>query len=425
VTALTALHSPLVGLVTELDEQLAAPDDARLPHLLAAASADGPTGGGAGYAAGRDVARRAALGEVAERHAAACVPDEELVLASAEELGEQAIDPARFALFAPEQYARPGFPFSPFTRSTRIRWARGRALADGRRVFLPAQLVYLPWRRRVDGEVAIGYSTSSGLACGDDETGATLAALLELVERDAFMIVWNTRLSLPLLIEEPAGELARFEERFLAPTLLRHRLVDLSPFLDVPVVLASVRAHRRGPGELGIGAGAAPTPTTAAKKALAEAYAVRSAAGRLWRLGPRRFRNDFGDVTTFDDHVHVYADPQRAVAAAFLEASSTRRLLSEVRPLEGLDDGERLASLLQRLAVANLEAYAVDVTSHDIREAGLTVVRAVVPELCPLDVRHDARFLGGARLRSEPSRLGFRPRPLRHDELNPDPHPFP
>lgn len=425
MSALAALHSPLVGLITEVDEQLAAPDDARLVHVLATASADGPEGGGAGYAALREVARNAALGEVVERYAAARVPHEELVLASAAELGDAAVDPQRFALFAAEQYARDGFPFAPFNRTTRIRWTAGRSLADGRPVYVPAQLVYLPWRQRVPGEAAFGYSTSSGLACATDEPTATLGALLELVERDAFMIVWNARLSLPRLVERPAGELTSFVERYLDPTLLRHRLVDLSAFLDVPVVLACVRAGARGPGELGVGAAAAADPVTAARKALAEAYAVRSAAGRLSRLGPRRFRPDFGDVTTFDDHVHVYADPRRAAATRFLDSSRKRRALSDVRPLEGSNDRDRLASLVRRLDAAGLEAYAVDVSPPDIRAAGLNVVRAVVPELCPLDVRHDARFLGARRLRDEPARLGLTPRPLRYDELNPDPHPFP
>jgi len=50
-----------------------------------------------------------------------------------------------------------------------------------------------------------------------------------------------------------------------------------------------------------------------------------------------------------------------------------------------------------------------------VREAGLCVMRAIAPRLIPLDVRHDARFLGGARLRAA----------CRFSELNPDPHPFP
>ncbi len=64
-------------------------------------------------------------------------------------------------------------------------------------------------------------------------------------------------------------------------------------------------------------------------------------------------------------------------------------------------------------------------TSPDVRDAGLAVVRVVAPELCALDVEHAARLLGGTRLYEEPVRLGVRRGRLTEADVNPDPHPFP
>ncbi len=431
---LQALRSPYVGVVREVVELLAACDDARLFHVVALASEssvlDGDRlsggAGGGGYGAVRDRAVAAALGEAIERYSAAHVPDEQLVLATAAELGADAPAPERFALFAAEQYRRPGFPFVPFTDSTPVRWVSGRAVADGRVVRLPAQLVYLPWARLAPGEAPIGYSTSSGLACGATWDEALLAALLELVERDAFMITWYARLSLPRLDWSDDAELHAFDDRHLAPTRLRHEVVDLSGFLDVPTALAVVHADGRGRGELGVGAASAPTVQEAWRKSLAEAYSVRSSARTLVGLNPDRvFRPDFADVAAFDDHIHLYGFRAHARRAAFLDASPERRSVADVAPLEGAAPADRVAAIVRRLDAAGLEAFAVDVTSADVRDAGLHVARAVVPGLCPLDVRHDARYLGARRLREVPFRLGLRPAPLRFDELNPDPHPFP
>jgi ribosomal protein S12 methylthiotransferase accessory factor len=72
-----------------------------------------------------------------------------------------------------------------------------------------------------------------------------------------------------------------------------------------------------------------------------------------------------------------------------------------------------------------VSAYAADVTAPDIREAGLHVVRVVCPELCPLDVIHRARFLGGTRLYRAAHAAGLLPHELAPGDLNPDPHPFP
>lgn len=415
--------SRYVGIVTEVDELLAAPDDSRLTHVFAV-GAEGDErfeAGGTGYAASPTTARSAALGEAIERYAAARPPDS-LPLASADEL-DAAVEPERFALFAPEQYGSAGFPFVPFTKQTAVRWVTGWSLADGRSVLLPAQLVYLVWDELADGEAAIAHATSSGLACGTSTAEAALAGLLELVERDAFMLVWRNALSLPLLDASAAPELVAWERRYLDPARLRHDVVDLSDIHRVPAAIAVV--HDVG-GSLGVGAAANPEPAVAYRKALAEAYASHGAARRIRDAGAAGgFRDDFADVVTFADHIRVYADPDNAPRAAFLTASPVRRALTTVAPLPGSTVDEQLASLVGRLLQAGIEPYMVDVTTPDVAELGLHVVRTIAPELCMLDVRQDACFLGGSRLRAAPVELGLRTRELPLSELNHSPHPFP
>lgn len=237
------------------------------------------------------------------------------------------------------------------------------------------------------------------------------------------MITWYGRLSLPRLDWHDDEALREHDERYFAPTRLRYAAIDLSPFLDVPTVLGVVRGNSVG---LGVGAGCAPTVEIAWRKALAEAFAVRS-WGRVQRLErPQRdFGDDFADVRTFADHVCVYADPARATLTSFLDASSETRVTSDVAPLEGDTPADHVHAIARRLGEQGITAYAVDVTAPDVRDAGLVVVKAVVPELCALDVDHRARFLGGTRLYEAAWRRGLAGRPLRYDELNPYPHPFP
>ena len=398
--------SPYVGLVTEVDELLPSPDDARHFHVVAApvdpSFTLGRRGGrpgqpGSAYGCDRGRASAAAVGEAVERYSAAYIPDESLVVATARELGPSAPAPESFALFAPEQHASAGFPFVPFTADTRLSWVRGTRLADGADAWLPAQLVYLG---PVDHEPMIAYSTSNGLAAGPNRGSALSAALLELVERDAFMLAWNTRRSFPLLDWEHSSRFCAYQRRYLAPARARLSAVDLSSVHDVPVVLALVRGR---PGALVVGAGAASTVEEAWIKAVTEAYAVRKAARErvLAGLEPP------AEVVDFQDHIAFYAYEESACRAAFLDESAERRAPESVPPVGG--------DLAAHLAARGIDTYAVDVTSPDVREAGLCVMRAIAPRLIPLDVRHDARFLGGDRLRAA----------CRFSELNPDPHPFP
>jgi ribosomal protein S12 methylthiotransferase accessory factor len=429
---LETLVSPYTGVVRRLHTLLAGPDDARLIRIgattadtagLTGADSEPLEGGAGGWAELADRARAAAIGEAAERYSGSYLPEERLVLASADELGAAAVEPERFALFAAWQHAEPGFPFVPFGRATRVRWVGGFSVPAGEEAYLPVQLVYLAWRR-ARGEEAIGYATSSGLACGPTLEEAVLAGLFELIERDAFVLAWTNRLSLPLLDWRADADLSNFDARYLAPAGARHAVVDLSPFLDVPVALAVAEGDGVVEPAFAVGAGCAATVRDAVKKALAEAYAVRS-WGRGLMQSPRTYADDFRDVVTFADHIRLYTSPAAASAAAFLTASRKTRMVADVPPLPGATPAEQIRQLTDRLAEDGISAYAVDVTSPDVAAAGLSVAKVVAPELCPLDVRHDSRFLGGERLYNAAFELGLAGAPLAPGAVNPYPHPFP
>jgi ribosomal protein S12 methylthiotransferase accessory factor len=412
---LESLVSPFVGVVRGMQDVLAGPEDVRLatawcesafPHAL--------VGGGSGTSV--DDARAAAIGEAMERYSACIVDPDACVIASARELGDRAVDPARFALFSETQYSTAGFPYARFDRDTQVAWIEGFSLPEGRPAWLPAQLVHLAGH---ESEPPLCRTTSSGLACHASVGDATVAALLELLERDAFMITWKARLSWPLLDWGGHDVLTEFERAFLRPTGLQWRAIDLSAFWDIPIVAAVVR----GGDTLGVGAAAAASIERAVTKALDEAARVRTWAFALRAHGQVAPLAD--EIEEFDDHVHFYADPRNAPRVRFLDGSERRRRVESVPAIRGKSAEARIETICRRLARRRVTAYAVDVTAPDVREAGLAVMRVIAPELCALDVEHNARLLGGGRLYDEPLQLGARERRLTEADINPDPHPFP
>jgi len=423
---LESLVSPFVGVVRGVQDVLAGPEDVRLatawcesahPQTLIGAAV-AHSGGGSGRSTTE--ARTAAIGEAVERYSACFVDREALVVTTARRLGARAVDPSRFALFTARQLRSPGFRYVPFDLDTELAWIEGVAPPDGEPAWLPAQLVHLAGHEH---EPQIARATSSGLACHASRAVAVESALLELLERDAFMITWKARLTFPLLEWDGNLRLAQFELSFLRPTGLQWRVVNLSAFWDVPCAAAVVRSRAAGSAPLGVGAAAGATIERAVTKALDEAARVRTWADALHRLG--QTAPDPCDIRDFDDHIRFYADPANADGVAFLDASTQRRGTDRIPALPGASADERVEAICRRLARRGTSAYSVDVTSPDVRDAGLTVVRAIAPELCALDVEHDAPTLGGRRLYDEPFRLGLRRRPLTKDEINPDPHPFP
>ena len=430
MSALADLVSPYVGVLRSLDELLVGPADARLPIYTCDPASDDrllgaplAVGGVCGLGLDRASAIGATLGEAAERYSLSFLPTDRVVRRSAREL-VGAVDPAGFGLFCAADLERPGFPFVRFDADAVVPWIDGWELRTGELAWLPAELVALADPIEPGGS-RIGYATSSGAACADTIDEAVVRGLFELLERDAFMLLWTGRLSLPLLDWGDHGQLVELDRRYFAPSGLRYAAIDLSAFHGVPSVLAVVRAPASEPAVLGVGAGTATTIERAWWKALSEAFACRAAACRLALLGRGADLADDGSgVSTFDDHIVFYADERRAARTAFVDASPERRDVREVMPLPG-DAAEVAADLYDRIAEAGSSAYAVELTAPDVAQLGVRVVKTVAPGLCMLDVPHAARFRGNPRLLTAAYRLGLAARPLEIDELNPDPHPFP
>jgi ribosomal protein S12 methylthiotransferase accessory factor len=417
--------SPLVGIVRVAPSIMVAADEPRLQafacQLASAAMTTGaPTVDYAGSAhvhVGR--ARAASIGEAVERYSATFVPDD-LTVSTAAELGARAVPPEWFALFHERQHV-PGFPFRRFTRSTRLSFVEGFSLADGRPVFLPAQLVYLHYDR---SEPPIGYPTSNGLACGPTLAEAVLAGLLEVVERDAMMIVWANRLSLPHLVWRDDPAIEALDSEVFAPTGLRYAAIDTSVFFGVPAAIGVVHGADGDRAAIGVGAGCAPTIGDAWRTCVTEAFAVhRWLRGLLAGSPPAIERVE--DVRTLEDHTLYHGTPDRAGELAFLEASRDERSTTRVPAVPGDKPGEIVAEIVRRLGERGVAAYAVDVTSPDVDELGVKVARVVAPQLCALDVFGGAPYRGGERLRRAAFDAGLLDAPMPYDELNPLPHPYP
>ena len=421
--------SPLVGIVTQSVRAMHAPNESPLPSCACELASARRTLGafavdyGSGAHPDPARARAAAIGEAVERYSATFVPREHVLATTARALGEHAVRPSTVGLFHPSQHERFGFPFAPFAEDTVTAFVEGFSLTDGASAWLPAELVYL--QPPIRGMRPIGYATSSGLACGPSRDEAILAALLELVERDAVVLAWNNCLSLPLLRWDGDGELAALDDRFFAVTGLRYAAVDGSALLDVPVAIAVVHGADGSRGALAVGAGCAASMRDAWLKALSEAFGVHRWLALQAETDPERALPEPDDVVTFDDHMLFYASPERAEKAAFLVRSQERNAIADLPVLDGATPRALIAEVVGRLARRGVSAYAVDVTAPDVRSLDLHVVRVLAPGLCALDVAHTARFLGNVRLLTGAFAAGLVPAPFELGDLNLDPHPFP
>lgn len=427
------LASPLVGLTSRLFAQLHDVDDIRMSGVgaqacdsrwLLGAACNELNGGGA---ADPRQARAAAIGETVERYSGAYIDTTTLRRATSAQLDAEGVDhvrPEEFTPFAPEQFTVEGFAYSPFTASTSLAWLRGVDLAVGSPLEVPAQLMFLANTALDDNR--IGYSTSNGMACGCTWEEAVLSGLLEVVERDAFMATWYGRHSLPLIDPDSSASLREFMARHVEPTGLAVSLVDLSRLVDVPVVLALVRNPHNDVAPLALGAACSTSALTAARKAMIEAFQTRTWSKAEQREGAVIDPGaGFEQIADFDDHVRLSLHPKSIAAAAFLDASSERVGLEDLPAVPDASPGGAIDEIARRLRDQGVRCAACDLTSPDVREAGLVVAKVIAPALSALDSGYAGRMLGGRRLYERAFEVGLSPRKLTFDDLNPWPHPFP
>lgn len=429
---LERLVSPFTGLVRAVDLMTYGPDDPRLFRFACSVASDASiigvdhspiTTSGQHYS--RVAARAAALAEAAERYSAFYVPLDRVRLSTAEDADFPVARPESFALFSDAQYSRPDFPFEAFGSGTLVEWIDGFWVADGEQVFVPVQRVYIKAiEHRVAGEAAITHATTNGMASGATRDEALLAGLLEVIERDALMIAWYNRLTLPHLDWRSDPELAAFDDAYFRVSGLACDAVDLSAIAGVPSVLACVRGGEDDLGAMGFGAAAALDVRDAWRRAVSEAFFTRVTGRDLHYAYPdRTFGENYADIVGFDDHMHFYAHAENLALVEFLFASD-EFVPPQPSPKRANTVRRALDHLVSVVESQGGEVLAVDITAPEIQRLGVRVVKVIVPHYCDLVSAHTAPFLGGSRLYNRAYDVRIRRAPLEANDINSAPHPM-
>jgi ribosomal protein S12 methylthiotransferase accessory factor len=291
-------------------------------------------------------------------------------------------------------------------------WTWGWNLSHGRSVLVPSAAVWYGAEDQLIGE------TSNGVAAHSGRGQALHNGVLELIERDAFMLHWLHRMSPPRF--DRAG--LRGDLALLAAGVEEAGyevvLADISTDLGVPVVLAlGIHEFGRRPALL-VGAGASLDGAVALRHALRELFAAATGIRDAWRMSPPL---EVNQVVELEDHCRAYEHPDWLPRAAFLWASDVTKdppVVAEPRYAGGLDQ------LVERLASRGHDVIGVDISTPEVERCGIRVVRAIVPGLQPLAFGHRVR-LGGRRLYEAPLRMAQNRGVLGEAELNPIPHCFP
>ncbi|MFI9639335.1 TOMM precursor leader peptide-binding protein [Micromonospora sp. NPDC051925] len=350
-------------------------------------------------------------------------PVEPLVAPYAD-VADRALDPTSCGGYAEETYDTDPL-VQRFDPDQPIPWVWGRSIRHDAPVLVPRRLCFYSTGASGDNFVL---SSSNGCATGSCLEEAILFGLLELIERDAFLLGWYGRERLRRIDLDSCAS-AAIRTMVDRGTLAGYEVLafDNRTDLSVPVVTTLAVRHDGGPGLLAFAAGAHLAPEQAVAAALSETLSyIPLKAGRTrqrWRE-LNAMAEDYSLVQTVHDHADLFGLPTMREHAGDYLADRPTESMTELygRPRPPTRDlREDLQAVLDELYAKGYDVIVVDQTTPEQFAMGLRTVCTIVPGLLPID-------FGWLRQRAlTMPRLHERLRAHGHADAGPRPvpHPFP
>lgn len=362
-----------------------------------------------------NVAAMKSIAEAAERYAMTMIRNDEYRLATANELGEEALDWRLFPRCTEAEYAN-YTGLVPFDPNRKIRWIRGISLIDGRPLWVPVSLTHIAAAaRRAE---AFSLPISTGVAVHTSVHEAALRGILEVVERDSISLTWYLKRRLRRIEVRPE-QAGAFRNRFetFERSHVRQFLFDATTDLGIPVVYGLMLAPGHPTAAIVVTAASDLNPLSACAKAMREAVSTRLAV-----IAQSECPEQAEDCFKLEHGAAFMGRQERQKDFDFLLDSPETVALEDLPNLDSGDSRRNLDRVVGKLRARNIEAVAVDLTTDELDRNGLRAVRVVIPQLMPLSYATRARFLAHPRLFDYAEAIGMKG--FSADMVNPLPQPF-
>lgn len=321
-----------------------------------------------------------------------------------------AVDPQSVLKFHPLQYRTKRFPFSPFDTNKAYEWTEGHDELNGSAVHILADLVYFPYFPKTP---YYAYANSSGVAANPNAQKALETSLLELIERDAFMIAYLARLRMPIvkLRSLPGNVQQRLRE--LDRVGFRTRIVDISMGMTPVIFVFSQNTDLHCTT---CSAASEFNAETALDHALLE---VESFVLARLQNGPAKPIKP-SEVAMPLDHGILYEQARYFRMADFLVSG---KRMTDFRNVGG-GTATSMPNLMSRFKHCGYRLISIPLHVSDQYggDDGLTIVRSLVPGFIPMTFGYGQAPLGMQRIYNTAKRQGRGD--LSYRDLTSFPHPF-
>ncbi len=395
------------GILRSLRRSVCPPDEPQT-HMWVSEYGEKPSRAGGVSVRSAEEALWKTLGETLERYVWTNATDycKDPVRATAQEISHKGrfLDPGCFAGFTEHQRATDtALTLLPTARYV---WARGTSLVHGAKTFVPAQTVSgsAEFNPRISGEPRIRETITTGLATWKTRAQAQLSGALEVIERDAYMIMWLNQLTLPRIDLTSLTEKEDSLSNILA-SCARYRLTvhAIQLLTDAPAhaVCIVVQDESGFAPRFALGLKAHRSLSTAIEGALVEALRVRINARN------RKHTNHDAPVETIGhmDRLDYWNNPENARKLEFLIAGTHTSI--EPSAWEADSPEEHLARIVTWCKEKEYDCVSVSLGNSKHNPTTWYIKNVVIPQLQPMHMHEHIPAIGGERLKSVPEQYGY------------------
>ena len=417
-----------------------------LPIAFSQLSSEAEATGGTGCTLQPQQSKVVSVLEVIERYAGLRPRGKRtMVRASYHQLiqqAEQVLDPTTLGLHSQEQCDQYKQNHScrqivRYHHDLVCHWVWGYSFQNQSPILVPEHCAYYGVPASEDNPVFV-FDVSNGCALGNCLEEAIFHGILEVVERDAFLLTWYAQLNVPhldlLSVTDPTIHLLIEHLEYHTGYTIYALNMTLDHAIPCLCLLGVDEQNREGMPKAYVAAGSHPHPEQALLKALREFAMFLAAPHQLdqqRRTQALEMLADSSLVRKMDHHPLVYHLPEAFERLDFLYRAPSQQTFQEAfsdfyyYPPERMDLRDDLECLIGFYLKRGIDVIVVDQTAPEHIPCGLHCVKVLMPGMLPMTFgQHNRRIIGFDRLHQLPFTLGYQNHPLTNAEINPHPHPF-
>ncbi|HUO55837.1 MAG TPA: YcaO-like family protein [Candidatus Paceibacterota bacterium] len=369
----------------------------------------------------------AALAESLERHVWMNAFDyyDSPLTASASEMSQyDCIPPDKFVGLTHEQ--RGQFDAINISPGDKRLWLRAHSWINHKSCYIPAEMTSPAFRKHPLSvnlaQSIIRPAISTGLATYPTRIGALLRGALEVIERDAYMVMWLNQLTLPQIkINELRRDnlhldtfLCSCERYQFKPHAIQ--LISDAPTNIVCVILEDMRTDMP---RFTIGLKAHPSLTCAFIGGLLEALRAREQVRRQPKDNIIEIQQKPISSIKSGERIAYWADKERSRKLEFMLRGNMRE--PTYGPWERDSEEEHWGRIVAWAKAKRYELLSVSLTKSSYNPTRWHIENVLIPQMQPMHQLEQYPFLGGDRLAAIPSQAGYTARETPFADA---PHPF-